>query len=156
MQLSTRSLISLCALAALPALAAGQGRGSEEAIPAKYQPPAGMCRIWVNGVPPEQQPAPTDCATALKNNPANGRVIFGPSKDSTRAGGVSELLRSRGTGRLPVPLPGLRAPLTPPRAPAKAPATKATTPKDSSSAKRDSTAKRDTIIKRDSIPPAAR
>lgn len=154
MLLSTRSLISLCALAALPALAVGQGRGNEEAIPAKYQPPAGMCRIWVNGVPPEQQPAPTDCATALKNNPANGRVIFGPSKDSTRAGGVSELLRSRGTGRLPVPLPGLRAPLTPPAAASKATATKPAA-KDSS-AKRDSTAKRDTIIKRDSIPPAAR
>ena len=141
----------------MPAVGVGQGRTSEVTIPAQYQPPAGMCRIWVNGVPPEQQPAPTDCATALKNNPANGRVIFGPSKDTTRAGGVSDLLRSRGAARLPIP--GLRAPVVPPRAAA----TKATsgsardsTGKRDGAAKRDSTAKRDTIIKRDSIPPAAR
>jgi hypothetical protein len=36
-----------------------------------------MCRIWLNDVPAGQQPAPTDCATAVKNKPANGRVIFG-------------------------------------------------------------------------------
>jgi hypothetical protein len=36
-----------------------------------------MCRIWLDGVPPGQQPAPTDCATAVRNRPANGRVIFG-------------------------------------------------------------------------------
>ncbi|OYV63808.1 MAG: hypothetical protein B7Z72_14240 [Gemmatimonadetes bacterium 21-71-4] len=40
--------------------------------------------MWVNGVPAERQPAPTDCASALRNRPPNGRVIFGddfaPSK----------------------------------------------------------------------------
>jgi|ERR1044071_4689260 len=46
-------------------------------VPANMRPPAGMCRIWLNGVPPAQQPAPTDCATAVKNRPQNGRVIFG-------------------------------------------------------------------------------
>ncbi len=150
MSLPTRSLITLFALAALPTLAVGQGRGNEIAIPAQYVPPAGMCRIWVNGVPPEQQPAPTDCATALKNNPANGRVIFGPSKDTTRGPSVSELLRSRATKGLPVP--GLRVPLT---APTKTAATKGPAATDSS-AKRDPTAQRDTTIKRDSIPPTAR
>src|SRR4029079_10494406 len=44
------------------------------------KPPAGMCRIWVDGVPPDKQPAPTDCASALKNKPTNGRVIFGDPK----------------------------------------------------------------------------
>lgn len=53
-----------------------QGRG-QDPIPAAYKPPAGMCRIWVDGVPPSQQPAPTDCPTAVKNRPDNGRVIFG-------------------------------------------------------------------------------
>ena len=46
-------------------------------IPEQERPPAGMCRIWLDGVPPGQQPAPTDCATAVRNRPANGRVIFG-------------------------------------------------------------------------------
>jgi hypothetical protein len=36
-----------------------------------------MCRIWIDGVPPAQQPAATDCPTAVKNRPPNGRVIFG-------------------------------------------------------------------------------
>jgi hypothetical protein len=31
----------------------------------------------LDDVPAGQQPAPTDCATAVKNKPQNGRVIFG-------------------------------------------------------------------------------
>ncbi len=46
-------------------------------VPQGYSPPAGMCRIWIKGVPPGQQPAPTDCASAVRNRPANGRVLFG-------------------------------------------------------------------------------
>jgi hypothetical protein len=46
-------------------------------IPVGYRPPPGMCRIWIDGVPAGQQSAPTDCATAIRNRPANGRVIFG-------------------------------------------------------------------------------
>jgi len=46
-------------------------------IPADERPPKGMCRIWLDGVPAAQQPAATDCATALKNRPPNGRVVFG-------------------------------------------------------------------------------
>ena len=41
-----------------------------------------MCRIWIDNVPPAQQPAPTDCASAIKNRPPNGRVIF--PEDGTR------------------------------------------------------------------------
>src|SRR5690349_24640594 len=56
------------------------------AIPADARPPKGMCRIWINGVPAAQQPAATDCPTALKNRPANARVIFGDDyADSTKA-----------------------------------------------------------------------
>ena len=36
-----------------------------------------MCRIWLDKVPAKQQPAPTDCPTAVRNRPSNGRVIFG-------------------------------------------------------------------------------
>jgi hypothetical protein len=46
-------------------------------IPPGYRPPRGMCRIWIEGVPADKQPAPTDCATAVKNKPRNGRVVFG-------------------------------------------------------------------------------
>jgi hypothetical protein len=36
-----------------------------------------MCRIWIDGVPPGHQPAPTDCATAAARVPPNGRIIYG-------------------------------------------------------------------------------
>ncbi|HEX2721575.1 MAG TPA: hypothetical protein VHM24_01555 [Gemmatimonadaceae bacterium] len=53
-------------------------------VPPAYRPPAGMCRIWIEGVPPAQQPAPTDCVTAVRNRPVNGSVIFGD--DSPKRG----------------------------------------------------------------------
>lgn len=46
-------------------------------VPPNYRPPTGMCRIWIEGVPASQQPAPTDCVTAVRNRPVNGHVIFG-------------------------------------------------------------------------------
>jgi hypothetical protein len=74
----TMSIAFLLTAAAAPALSA-QGRGKQKApdIPAEYRPPAGMCRIWLDDVPANQQPAPTDCPTAVKNKPQKGRVIFG-------------------------------------------------------------------------------
>src|SRR5690349_23577464 len=57
------------------------------AIPADARPPKGMCRIWLDGVPAAQQPAATDCPTAVKNRPQNGTVIYGDdfaSDDSTK------------------------------------------------------------------------
>jgi hypothetical protein len=74
MKLSVLVAIAVVAFASPKALVA-QGRGKE--IPANERPPAGMCRIWLDGVPAAQQPAPTDCATAVRNRPAKGRVIFG-------------------------------------------------------------------------------
>lgn len=57
------------------------GKAAEkDSIPKEYLPPAGMCRVWVDGVPANQQPAPTDCATAVRNKPANGRVVYGEDK----------------------------------------------------------------------------
>jgi hypothetical protein len=53
-----------------------QSRKSQH-IPPGQMPPAGMCRIWIDGVPPGQQPAPTDCQTAVAQKPANARVIWG-------------------------------------------------------------------------------
>jgi hypothetical protein len=69
---------------ATPAAAQGRGKGGDT-IPTAYRPPAGMCRIWLDNVPPAQQPAPTDCASAVRNRPSNGRVIFGEEpKDKSK------------------------------------------------------------------------
>lgn len=59
-----------------------------DSIPTEYRPSPGMCRVWLDGVPAAQQPAPTDCATANVRKPANGRVIFGEdpkAKTQTKA-----------------------------------------------------------------------
>jgi hypothetical protein len=50
-------------------------------VPRGYEPPPGMCRIWIDGVPPARQPAPTDCATAIRRKPPNARVIFGARQE---------------------------------------------------------------------------
>lgn len=77
MKLSAALPILLVALVTrgLEAQDSARGRGKE--IPVNERPPAGMCRIWLDDVPAAQQPAPTDCATAVRNRPAKGRVIFG-------------------------------------------------------------------------------
>ena len=71
------SLVAVLAAAA-PADAQGRGKGKgEKEVPPGHRPPAGMCRIWIDGVPPGRQPAPTDCETAVRNQPANSRIIWG-------------------------------------------------------------------------------
>ena len=84
--------------AATPGEAAAQGRPSvpkpvpqrdrdeQPQVPRGFAPPAGMCRIWLEDVPPSRQPAPTDCITALRNKPANGRVIFGDPLPTRKKG----------------------------------------------------------------------
>jgi hypothetical protein len=78
-QRNVLSIVGVLGLwSALSAGAAGaQGGAKQDSIPREYMPPATMCRVWIDGVPPAQQPAPTDCATAVKKKPANGRVIYG-------------------------------------------------------------------------------
>ena len=78
-----KSAVLLFALAVLasPSLAGAQGRSNKsqgkDEVPANMRPPAGMCRVWLDDVPAAQQPAVTDCPTAVRNRPAKGRVIFG-------------------------------------------------------------------------------
>ncbi|MFI5231765.1 MAG: hypothetical protein ACHQSE_04565 [Gemmatimonadales bacterium] len=74
----------MASLAALPLGA--QERGGKDTkpagkVPESAQPPAGLCRVWLENVPASQQPAPTDCATAIKNRPNNARVVFGNLRD---------------------------------------------------------------------------
>ena len=73
-------LVLAVAVAGASAPLGAQGKGfapKNDRIPEGHRPPPGMCRIWLDGVPAGQQPAPTDCATAVRNRPSNGRVIFG-------------------------------------------------------------------------------
>ena len=70
-----RAIVPIIAVLLAAPLSAQSERAQD--VPPGHRPPAGMCRIWIEGVPPGQQPAPTDCATAVRNRPANGRVIFG-------------------------------------------------------------------------------
>ena len=74
------TVIALMGSLALASPADAQGRKDKDRdpdIPRAYRPPPGMCRVWLDDVPPGQQPAPTDCKTALRNKPAKARVIFG-------------------------------------------------------------------------------
>jgi hypothetical protein len=93
------SLLCVTPLATLAAQ--GQARAAERAperaparaaateVPRDMLPPAGKCRIWMDGVAPAQQPAPTDCQTALRQRPANGTVVFGPAAKEPPARGFS-------------------------------------------------------------------
>jgi hypothetical protein len=72
------SLTVAALAAASPAHAQDRGKSTESKAPATStrRPPPGLCQVWVDNVPARQQPAPTDCASAVRNRPPNGRVIF--------------------------------------------------------------------------------
>jgi hypothetical protein len=78
-----------------------------DSVPASARPPAGMCRIWLPNVPANKQAAPTDCPTAVRNRPANARVIFG------------DPLPNKGSVKPSQPAPGLPLPLVPTEPPSK-------------------------------------
>ncbi len=44
--------------------------------PADY-PPAGMCRVWLEGLPRDRQPGATDCETARRAAAGRVRVLYG-------------------------------------------------------------------------------
>jgi hypothetical protein len=91
------------AAAGLVALAAPlAAQGTQDPVPPEYRPPAGMCRIWLNGVPPSRQPEPTDCPTAVRRRPPNARVIFGPEPARPKPADVEEPKPKKGEETLPV------------------------------------------------------
>lgn len=65
-------------------------------VPRGHLPPPGLCRIWIDGVPPGRQPAPMDCATARRNRPANARIIYG----GDRARSTRDVYDRRDDGRI--------------------------------------------------------
>lgn len=71
-----------------------------DSIPSEYKPPVGMCRVWLDGVPAAQQPAPTDCPTATQKKPANARVIYG--EDPKNKGAAKSALPVKGFAPPPV------------------------------------------------------
>jgi hypothetical protein len=72
------TLLTLTLTAGLAGVAHAQRtQQGADSVPRAYIPPPGMCRIWLDKVPAKQQPAPTDCKTAVHDKPTNGRVIFG-------------------------------------------------------------------------------
>ena len=73
-----RGAVWAVSMAGSGALAGAQSSASQPNIPAAYEPPAGMCRVWLRDVPPMQQPAPTDCRAALRTKPVGAVVIYGP------------------------------------------------------------------------------
>jgi hypothetical protein len=83
-----------------------------------------MCRIWLDGVPAGQQPAPTDCATAVRSRPANGRVLFGDDYAQGDTGQSSPPVPGIGPGTTgvsgPPPAPREKRPPAADQAPAPA------------------------------------
>ena len=65
------------------AVSGAQSSSSAPDIPPAYVPPSGMCRVWLKDVPPVQQPAPTDCQSALRTKPVGATVIYGPEVKRT-------------------------------------------------------------------------
>jgi hypothetical protein len=77
---------TLAVLGALVALAAAspveaqvRGRNGSQGTPPGQMPPAGMCRVWYDGVPAGRQPQPTSCNNAerIASRDRNARVIYG-------------------------------------------------------------------------------
>lgn len=102
-----------------PAAAAAKSAGARTAnqakdsalIPASSRPPKGMCRVWLNDVPASQQPAATDCATAVRNRPQNGRVIFGDDYSRAKADSAHNLVPAvKGFLQMKKPAPGFGKP----------------------------------------------
>lgn len=109
----TRLVLFLLLTAVAPVW--GQGGERNGDVPATHRPPPGMCRIWIDGVPPGRQPAPTDCATALRRRPPNARVIFGdevraPQSDRPNRPVTTETPRVAAPPPRPMPSPAGTSP----------------------------------------------
>jgi hypothetical protein len=58
-------------------LRSGRSERGSSRVPPGHLPPRGLCRVWIDGVPPGQQPPVTDCTTAERTRTVNSRVIYG-------------------------------------------------------------------------------
>ena len=70
------------------------------AVPASAMPPAGLCRVWLKDVPAMQQPAPTDCAVAIRKRPPTAQVLFGEPRSDAVTTRTQGYIMSGSTMRL--------------------------------------------------------
>jgi hypothetical protein len=96
MRTAAMSLI-LLGLMAGSSEAQGNGRyGRNQGVPPGQMPPAGMCRVWYDNLPPGRQPRATSCdqAERLASRDRNARVIYGD--DQYGASNRDQRYRDRG------------------------------------------------------------
>ena len=77
----------MAALSLLAPMLAAQDKSKDTkatSVPESAMPPAGMCRLWLPDVPERQQPAPTDCSTAIRTMPREAMVLFGDLQRAAR------------------------------------------------------------------------
>jgi hypothetical protein len=105
----TRAALALIliSLSAGPALAQGNGKNKNKAVkavPPGQMPPAGLCRVWYEGVPPGRQPGVTSCSEAerVAAQTRNARVVYG--NDSR--GNQSPIYRDSYPSQYPSQYPG--------------------------------------------------
>ena len=97
-------LTAALVLAPLGTLQAAQDRSQDtksSTVPESAMPPAGMCRVWLRDVPEHQQPAPTDCAAAIRTMPRDAMVLFGDLKRSARVAPNAATVPARRSGAVP-------------------------------------------------------
>jgi hypothetical protein len=67
-------LLAAVVVGCAPASAQGGSRDvGYGGVPPQAYPPRGMCRVWLDGLSPSQQPPVTDCATAERA--ARGKIL---------------------------------------------------------------------------------
>ena len=74
----------------------GRGRGHDSGVPPGQMPPAGLCRVWYDDLPPGRQPRPTSCRDAerVAARSRSATVIYG----AWRGGGDSGYRYSEPSG----------------------------------------------------------
>lgn len=101
----------LAPLGTLQAASRQQQDPKASTVPESAMPPAGMCRVWLKDVPERQQPAPTDCVSAIRSVPRDAMVLFGDLKRSAKVGSPNTALppttKAQQSAR---DLPGYRGP----------------------------------------------
>ena len=89
----------------LGAQARPQPQEPKPQVPRTHLPPPGLCRIWLDNVPTSQQPAPTDCASAVRNLPRNGRVVFSEEPRNSQRLPMVKSLKEPDASRKPADAP---------------------------------------------------
>ena len=78
------AIVLIVGVLAAPVAAQGRGRGRVSGIPPGHMPPAGLCQLWYDGVPPGRQPGPMNCRDAERVAARNryASVIYGDARRS--------------------------------------------------------------------------